>query len=408
MGLPSGPRVVVTGIGAVTSIGTGRAALWDALLSGRCGISAVESFDTSRYPVHRGGEIKHFAAEEYVTRQPLEAVGRAAAFAIAAARLAIADAGLLPAAIDPARTGVVLGTTSGEPQLVEWFNDCETQGNRGAIGPEFIGKYPCHRLPGSVAAELECRGPVVMFPTACAAGNYAVAAAFDTLRAGEADLMLAGGSDAFSRITYAGFARLGAIAPELCQPFDKDRRGMIPGEGAAVLLLEPLDRAVMRRATVYAEVAGYGLSCDAGHMTAPQIGGAARAMRQALETSGMEPHEVSYISAHGTGTPVNDRVETAAVKAVLGEAARSVPMSSIKSMLGHTMGAASAIEAAACALAVWTDRIPPTINLHEPDADCDLDYVPNRSRVHEVRVAMNNAYAFGGTNASVLFRKCGA
>jgi 3-oxoacyl-[acyl-carrier-protein] synthase II len=242
-----------------------------------------------------------------------------------------------------------------------------------------------------------------MIPTACAAGNYAIAHAFDLLSAGRADRMLAGGADAFSRITYSGFHRLGAIAPERCQPFDRHRKGMIPGEGAAVLVLEPLSRARARGARVYAEVAGYGLSCDAHHMTAahPEGQGAARAMLRALDDAGLEPEDVSYISAHGTGTPTNDRLETVAVQRVFGEACRT-PMSSIKSMIGHTMGAASAIEAGVCALAVATGRVPPTMNMDEPDGD--LDYVPNVARELDVQVAMNNAYAFGGNNASVLFR----
>jgi 3-oxoacyl-[acyl-carrier-protein] synthase II len=244
-----------------------------------------------------------------------------------------------------------------------------------------------------------------MSPTACAAGNYAIAHAMDQLADGRAEVMLAGGADAFSRITYTGFYRLGAIAPERCQPFDKNRKGMIPGEGAAVLMLETLDRATARGARVYAELAGYGLSCDAHHMTAahPEGSGAARAMDRALADAGARPSDVSYISAHGTGTPTNDRLEIVAVRRVFGEAAKRTPMSSIKSMIGHTMGAASAIEAAVCALAVATDRIPPTMNLEEPEDD--LDFVANRAREHRVSLAMNNAYAFGGNNASLLLRK---
>jgi 3-oxoacyl-[acyl-carrier-protein] synthase II len=220
--------------------------------------------------------------------------------------------------------------------------------------------------------------------------------------------MLAGGSDSFSRITYTGFAQLGAIAPEVCQPFDRCRKGMIPGEGAGVLVLEPLSAAKHRGAHIYAEVGGYGLSCDAHHMTAahPNGEGAVRAMKQALEQSGTNAEAVSYINAHGTGTATNDRLETLAVKKLFGDAAYRIPMSSIKSMLGHTMGAASAIEAAACALAVYHDRIPPTINLQEPDPECDLDYVPNCAREHIVQVAMSNAYAFGGNNASLILKKC--
>src|SRR5215813_11057458 len=220
--------------------------------------------------------------------------------------------------------------------------------------------------------------------------------------------MLAGGADAFSRITFTGFAQLGAIAPEICQPFDRYRKGMIPGEGAGVLVLESLDHAKQRGAKIYAEVTGYGLSCDAHHMTAahPIGDGAVRAMTQALEQSDVKPEEISYISAHGTGTPTNDRLETLAVKRVFKQAAYSVPISSIKSMLGHTMGAASAIEAAVCALAIHYNRIPATINFQQPDPDCDLDYVPNSARDHNVQIAMNNAYAFGGNNASVILKRC--
>jgi 3-oxoacyl-[acyl-carrier-protein] synthase II len=225
------------------------------------------------------------------------------------------------------------------------------------------------------------------------------------LRDGEADVMLAGGADSFSRITYTGFARLGAIAPEQCQPFDVNRKGMIPGEGAAVLVLERLEHATARGARIYAELAGYGLTCDAHHMTAPQGDGATRAMKLAMADAGVQPSDVNYISAHGTGTAVNDRIETMAVKHAFGDAAPGVPVSSIKSMLGHTMGAASAIEAAACALAVRDDAIPPTMNYENRDPECDLDYVPNVSRRQPTEVAMNNAYAFGGNNASVIFRK---
>lgn len=301
-----------------------------------------------------------------------------------------------------------MGTTSGEPREVERFDDLFVSKNLERVGPEFLALYPSHVIAAHIARELQFGGINIMIPTACAAGNYAIAHAFDVLRAGRASLMLAGGSDSFSRITYTGFAQLGAIAPEVCQPFDRYRKGMIPGEGAGVLVLEPLSSAIKRGARIYAEISGYGLSCDAHHMTAahPNGEGAVRAMKQALEQSRTDQEEVGYISAHGTGTPTNDRLETLAVKQLFGDAAYRIPISSIKSMLGHTMGAASAIEAAACALAVYHDRIPPTINLKEPDPECDLDYVPNHAREHTVRVAMNNAYAFGGNNASLILKKC--
>ena len=402
------PRVVVTGIGVVTSIGIGAGPFWRALLGGDCGIGPVESFDTSRYAVHIGGEVKQFDPAPFVRRLRLDGMGRASQLAIAAARLGLEDAGLSPESLDPGAVGVSLGTTSGEPTLIERFDDSEVAGARDAIGREFIEQYPCHVIAAHVASELGFAGSNLVIPTACAAGNYALAHAFDNLRNGRADVMLAGGSDCFSRITYTGFARLGAIAPERCQPFDRNRKGMVPGEGAGVLVLERLDQAVARGARIYAELAGYGLTCDAHHMTAPQGDGAVRAMQLAMADAGIQPADVNYISAHGTGTAVNDRVETGAVKQAFGAAAPGVPMSSIKSMLGHTMGAASAIEAAACALAVHDDALPPTINYETADPDCDLDYVPNQARFAPVNVAMNNAYAFGGNNASVIFRKCTA
>jgi len=396
---------VVTGLGLVTPVGIGRDEVWEGLLAGRSGIAPVESFDTGAFSVHLGAEVRGFDAAPYVRTLDPAALGRASQLAIAAARLALEDAGLDPAAVAGERSGVVMGTTSGEPREVERFNDRHVAGETDRIGAEFISLYPCHMIAAHVARELGLCGVNLMIPTACAAGNYAIAHAVDVLRAGRADLMLAGGADAFSRITYTGFARLGAIAPERCQPFDRNRKGMVPGEGAALLVLEPMERALARGARIYAELAGYGLSCDAHHMTAahPEGSGAARAMERALAEAGAAPSEVCYISAHGTGTPTNDRLESLAVRRVFGAAAPRTPMSSIKSMLGHTMGAASAIEAAVCALAVANDRIPPTINLEDPEDD--LDYVPNTAREHRVTLAMNNAYAFGGNNASVILRK---
>ena len=401
-------RIVVTGIGVVTPIGTGCQQFWTNLLDGRSGIRPVRSFDTSAYNVHHGAEVHDFKFENYGSNLDAAHLGRASQFAIAAARLALADANVEIASLDLKRAGVSMGTTSGEPREVERFDDLFIGKKLERVGREFLRLYPSHVIAGHVARDLQFAGVNIMIPTACAAGNYAIAHAFDVLRTHRADLMLAGGSDSFSRITYTGFAQLGAIAPEVCQPFDRYRKGMIPGEGAGVLVLEPLASATRRGARIYAEISGYGLSCDAHHMTAahPNGEGAVRAMEQALEQSGTAPAEVNYISAHGTGTPTNDRLETLAVKRLFRDAAYRVPMSSIKSMLGHTMGAASAIEAAVCALAIFNNRIPPTINLREPDPDCDLDYVPNCAREQTVRVAMNNAYAFGGNNASLVLRKC--
>ncbi|PYX87799.1 MAG: beta-ketoacyl-[acyl-carrier-protein] synthase family protein [Acidobacteria bacterium] len=400
--------IVVTGLGMLTPIGTGREQFWNALVGGRSGIGPVKSFDTSNYSVHLGAEIQDFQPQNYVSELAPESIGRSSQLAIAAARLALSDASLDLNKIDLERAGVCVGTTSGEPHFIERFDDHYVQGNLANVGEEFITRYPCHVVAGHVAGELGFGGETMMIATACAAGNYAIARACDLLSAGKAEAMLAGGADSFSRITYTGFARLGAIAPEVCQPFDRKRKGMVPGEGAAMLLLETKEQAIARGARIYCEIGGYGLSCDAHHMTAahPEGQGAVRAMRMALEQSGITPEDVDYISAHGTGTPTNDRLETIAVKRTFGSQAYKIPISSVKSMLGHTMGAASAIEAAVCALTIERGEIPPTMNWHEQDPECDLDYVPNVARQHKVRVAMNNAYAFGGTNSSLVLREC--
>jgi 3-oxoacyl-[acyl-carrier-protein] synthase II len=400
-----GRRVAVTGIGVVSPLGEGRERFWSALLAGESGIAPATSLDTSRFKVRLGAEVRGFDPVPWCRRLDPAELGRASQMAVAAARMALADAGLDGEAIDGDRVGVAMGTTSGEPLEVERFDDALLAGDPARLGPELATRYPCHRIPGVVAAELGFGGVNVMLPNACAAGNYAVAFARDALAAGRAEVMLAGGADAFSRITYTGFARLGAITTDCCAPFDRERKGMVPGEGAGILVLEPLEAARARGARIYAEVVGYGLSCDAHHMTAshPEGEGPARAMRQALADAGLGPEDVGYISAHGTGTPTNDRLETLAVKQAFGKAAAGVPMSSVKSMLGHTMGAASALEAAVCCLAIAEGWIPPTVNYRNPDPECDLDYVPNEARRVPVRVAMNNAYAFGGANASVLF-----
>jgi 3-oxoacyl-[acyl-carrier-protein] synthase II len=403
-------RIVVTGVGVITSIGNGREAFWDNLLSGSCAVGRVEAFDTHAFSVHCGAEVKNFRPSEYVQRLSHASIGRASQFAIAASRLALRDAGLRLENVNIERTGIAIGTTSGEPRIIEEFDNCYLAERLQAVGAELATSYPCSVLAANVAAELGLGGEVTTIPTACAAGNYAVAYAFDALRSGRAEVMLAGGADCFSRITYTGFARLGAIAPARCQPFDLRRKGMIPGEGAGILVLEKLDNARGRGARIYAEIAGYGISCDACHMTAadPEGSGAARAMEMALRSSRTRPDQVSYISAHGTGTAVNDRLETIAIKRVFKEHAYRIPVSSIKSMLGHTMGAASAIETICCALAITEGRIPPTIHLEDPDPECDLDYVPQLAREHPVAVAMNNAYAFGGNNSSLILKRCEA
>ena len=399
-------RVVITGLGVITPIGSGSQSFWKALVAGTSGIRPVTSFDTSAFPVHIGAEVKDFSPAGHIRRPP-ESMGRGSQLAVAAALTAIEDSGVELRNFNRRRIGVSMGTTSGEPLFAERYNDIRKAEGLGAIPADLPPKYPCHVIPSNIAIEIEAHGPCLMIPTACAAGNYAIGYAFDLIRTGRVDLMLAGGADAFSRITYMGFARLGAIAGERCQPFDKNRQGMVPGEGAAVLILESLDAALARGARIYAEVLGYGLSCDSHHMTAahPEGEGAVRAMAMAMKESRVTAEDIDYISAHGTGTPTNDRIESMAVRTMFGDRASKIPMSSIKSMLGHTMGAASAIEAAACALALQTGVIPPTINYEEPDPECDIDCVPNRARETHPRVVLNNAYAFGGNNASLCLAR---
>lgn len=399
------PRIVVTGLGVISSVGIGWQEFWQALLAGRSGISDVTAFNTTDFLTHRGGEVKDFRPEQFIPPSRIRRYNRASQFAIAASKLALHDAGLDLAALPVNRIGVSIGTTMAEAQAIEAIDWLWVKRGVQAIPPHLIPQYPGNVIGAHVAAELRCQGPNIVIATACAAGNYALAYAYDLLRLGKADVMIAGGADAFSRIAFMGFNRLLAVAPDRCQPFDKDRKGMMVGEGSGVLVLERLDDARVRRASIFAELLGYGMSCDANHMTIPSVDGVTRVMQNALRDAGLSPNDVDYINAHGTGTPANDRTECAAIRAVFGNRTDEIPVSSTKSMIGHTMGAASALEAIACILVVKRDCLPPTINFETIDPKCDVDCVPNVSRLHQVRVALNNSFAFGGNNACLAFRK---
>ena len=407
------PRVVVTGLGVVSSIGLGWQQFWASLLAGRSGIHPIRYIDTTDYPTHCGGEIDDFEPGQFMPERVWRQLGRGTQFALAATKMALEDAGL-PAAPREAATedlddapciGMCLGTTMADIQALEEIDATWVTAGPREIGGRLIRQYPSCCMSANVAKHFGFLGPNLMIPTACAAGNYALAHASDLLRLGQADVMVAGGAEPFSRIIFTGFNRLMAIASERCQPFDKHRKGLIAGEGAGILVLERLDDARARGATIYGELLGYGMSCDGGHMTIPNVDGLTQVLRNALEHAGLAPDDVDYISAHGTGTPANDRAECAAIHAALGAHASRVPVSSIKSMLGHTMGAASALEAIACVLSVRFDHLPPTMNYEVPDPECDIDCVPNASRPHRTRVALNNSFAFGGNNACVAFRK---
>lgn len=394
--------IVITGVGVISSVGIGKERFWTGVIEGRHGVSEIESFDTSGYRTHRGGEVKGFVPSPDTTK-----MGRCSQFAIHAAREALADAGLELSAIRPYRIGLSLGTTLWESQLQERLDELLVSAGVNEEFRKLVPQAVPEAVPANVARVLGIRGPLNVFGTACAAGNYAMGHAATLLRSGTVDVIFAGGSDPISRVAYTGFNSMLAIAPERCQPFDRNRKGLIPAEGCAILVMERYDSARRRGARIYAELAGFGISNDAFHMTAPhpEGHGAIRAMQRALSSAELNPEAVDYISAHGTGTAMNDKIETLAVKRIFGEAAGKIPISSIKSMLGHTMSAASALEAAACVLVMERGVLPPTINYEEPDPECDLDCVPNHAREHKVRIAMSNAYGFGGHCASIVLRR---
>ena len=300
--------------------------------------------------------------------------------------------------------GVIVGTTTGERPLEELLASW-AKGGFKEIDRTKVFQASVNNISANVGIKFKARGVNYLIPTACAAGNYAIGCGFDLIRGGDLNFALVGGADAFSKFAFTGFQRIYAMSPDFVRPFDKNRRGMMQGEGAGILLLESYKSAMKRGADIYAEVLGYGLSCDAYHATAPDPKGIAKVMEKALAETNLTYQDVDYISAHGTGTGPNDRAECAAIKTVFKERSKEVMVSSIKSMLGHSMGAASAIEAAACCLAVKNDIVPPTVNYETLDPECDIDCVPNRARKAKVNVALNNGFAFGGNNACVVFKK---
>ncbi len=393
-------RVVITGIGVVSSIGCGVDAFADALRAGRSAISPIRSFDTTGFPNFMAGEIHDFEPTRWLKRLDPSTCGRTSQLAAAAARMAVDDARLDPELWSESVAGSCVGTTAGESQVLERLTAEWLERGPAEMTPALARQISASRLPISVNRELGITGEAITVSTACSAGNYAIGFGYDLVQTGEADYMVCGGADAISRWVHAGFFRLGAIAPAMCQPFDKNRQGILAGEGSGMLVLEPLEGALSRNARIYAEVLGYGLNCDANHMVAPDANSIATCIRRAHANSGIRPEHVEYICAHGTGTKTNDVVETNAIREVFGS--RMPVMSSIKSMLGHTMGAASALGAIACALAISRGFIPPTINFTEPDPECPVDCVPNDAREAELNVIQNNGFAFGGNNAITI------
>lgn len=396
-------RVVITGLGVISSIGIGKDIFWQGLLEGKSGISPVIAFDTANYFTHSGGEVKNFRPEEYISKEKAGCLSRASQMAFSAATLAVQDARLCQDEIARLRAGACVGVTSGPVQAIEHINDARVKNQE--LDQSLLRQIPVNTAAAVISREFNLKGPNYVFSTACAAGNYAIGYGYDLIRLNRADIMLVGGADAFSRISFTGFNQFSAVAPEKCQPFDKNRKGMMVAEGAGVLLLESLENALTRKVSAYAEILGYGLSCDAFHMTNSSVDGITTCMQKALRHADITIDDVDYISAHGTGTPTNDRNECAAIRQIFAERCKKIPISSIKSMIGHAMGAASALEAVACALTVKNDLLPPTINYETRDPDCDIDCVPNQSRKHVVNIALNNSYAFGGNNACLILKK---
>ncbi|MDP8955640.1 MAG: beta-ketoacyl-ACP synthase II [Actinomycetota bacterium] len=404
-------RVVITGIGPVTPVGIGVEPFWSSVAAGRSGIGPVTLFDATDYPVRIAGEVRDFDPTNWMERRDARRTDRVVHFASAAARLAWEDAGSPD--VEPSRAAVLMGTGIGG--IATFSEQVEVLVSRGAdrVSPFTVPAMMPNAAAAHVAMDLGLTGPNMCIVTACAGGAHAVGEGFRYVREGLTDICLAGGTEAaVVPIAMAAFAKMGALSrnpePERAsRPFDAERDGFVLSEGACVLVLEEAERAAARGARVYAEVAGYGASADAHHVTQPEPDGAAAvaAMQAALSDAGEPAEAVDHVNAHGTSTPLNDVAETRALKKALGEHAGKVAISSTKSVTGHLLGAAGAVEAAAAALAVHEGTVPPTINLETPDPDCDLDYTPNQARKRDVRVALSNSFGFGGHNAVLAVRR---
>jgi 3-oxoacyl-[acyl-carrier-protein] synthase II len=394
-------RVVITGVGPVASNGIGAAAFAEALATGRSRVTPIRAFDTTGFAHTNGCEVADFVPSDMIHRLDPSDLGRASQFAVSAAGLALRDAAVDPAQLADLPGIVCVGTTDGESQDLDRLTERCVEDGPDAIPPQVAARVPASWLSATVAHEFQLRRvETTTLPTACAAGNYAIGYAYDALCLGEVDYAICGGADAMCRKTFAGFYRLGTIAPEVCQPFDADRKGILTGEGSGMLFLEPLERAVARGAHIYAEVLGYGMTCDATHPVAPDRASIAACIRTAHDRAGVKPGDIDLISAHGTGTRANDLTEAAAIREVF--ASGPPPTVSLKSMLGHTMGAASALAAIGCAIALDQGFIPPTVNHVRTDPECGLDCVPNQARPAQLRIVQNNAFAFGGNNAILV------
>jgi 3-oxoacyl-[acyl-carrier-protein] synthase II len=407
-------KVVVTGIGVVSALGSTIDDFWASLLAGKSGISRVTAFDTTDFPTQIGGEVRDFDPAKYMDPKEARRNDRYTQFAVAASKLAIEDAGLDPTKVDRERAGVIIGSGIGGMSTFEAQARNLIEKGPRKVSPFFIPAMISNIASGIVAIEYNFAGPCFTVVSACATSTHSLGEAMRTIQYGDADVMIAGGAEAsITPLSYAGFCSMKAMStsnevPEKAScPFDSKRDGFVMGEGGCILVLESEDHAKARGARIYCEFAGYAASADAFHITQPdpEARGLASAMRRAVADAGVAPEQVNYINAHGTSTPYNDKFETLAIKKVFGESAKAIPVSSTKSMTGHLLGAAGSVEAAVCIKAIQTGEIPPTINYETPDPDCDLDYVPNVKRSAKIDVAVSNNLGFGGQNATLVFKR---
>ncbi len=407
-------RVVITGMGAVTPLGNDIDTFWQNIKNGVSGIRPITRFDTERFETRIAGEVSGFDPADYMDKKEAKRMDRFTQYAVAATAMAIKDSGLDTEKVDPSRFGVILGTGIGGIETLENQTDVLIEKGPGRISPFLVPMMIGNIAAGHISIIYKAKGINSTIVTACASGTTAIGEAFRAIKYGKADVVITGGSEApITPLSISGFNAMKALSTRnddpkgACRPFDMDRDGFVMGEGAGILILESYDHAVKRGAPILAELVGYGLTADAYHITAPapEGEGGARAMQEALDDAGMQPEEIAYINAHGTSTPYNDKFETAAIKSVFKGHAYKMAVSSTKSMTGHLLGAAGAVEAIVCVKAVNEGFLPPTINYTTRDPECDLDYVPNTGRKAEVYAAMSNSFGFGGQNACIIVKK---
>ena len=407
-------RVVITGVGMITPLGVGTDESWDGLIAGRPGIKKITQFDASAFPTQIAGEVVGFNPEDFIELKEIKKMDRFIHFALAAATLAMKDSGLKITAENAGRTGVIVGSGMGGLHAIEHYHSVYLEKGPRRISPFFIPMLIVNLASGQISIRFGAKGPNSAPATACATGSHSIGDAFKIIQRGDADAMIAGGTEAvITPLGVGGFNAMKALSTrnhepdKASRPFDIDRDGFIMGEGSGIVVLESLESAAVRGARIYAEVVGYGMTADAYHITSPSPGGegAARCMELALKDAGINPSDIDYINAHGTSTKYGDELETNAIKTVFREHAYKLCVSSTKSMTGHLLGAAGGVEGVITVLCMYHDTVPPTINLDNPDPECDLDYVPHQARNMSVNYALTNSFGFGGTNACLVFKK---